>query len=104
MEQSDVRLFVHDSPPYIVAAAKVREVVFDGAYLLELKEFHRLIQLLFARSPFWRTKLCKFQAAAMENWTKVHEQLSGDVKERHEKEKPSPVKSVGILWVYCFRC
>ena len=30
----------------------------------------------------------------MENWAKVHEQLSGDVKERHEKEKPLPVKSV----------
>ena len=71
VEQSDVRLFVHDSPPYMVAAverfksakgysncvhlpcwphllAKVPKVAFDGAYLPELKEFHRLIQLLFA--------------------------------------------------------
>ena len=117
VEQSNIRLFVHDTPPYMVAAAerfksakgysncvhlpcwphlfaKVPEVVLDGAYLPELKEFHRLIQLLFARLPYWRTKWCKFQSAAMENWTKVHEKLSGDVKERHEKEQLLLVKSV----------
>ena len=40
----------------------------------------------------------------------VHEQLSGDVKERHEKEKPLPVKSVvcstdmrwaAVFWPIC---
>ena len=115
--QSDVRLFVHDSPPYMVAAAerfksvkgysncvhlpcwphlfaKVPEVVFDSGCLAEVKEFHRLVQLLFARSPYWRTKWYKFQNAAMEQWNKVHEQLKGDAKERHEREKPMPVKSV----------
>ena len=81
-------------------------MVLDSAYLPELKEFHRLIQLLFTRSPYWRTKWCKFQTAAMENWTKVHEQLSGDFKERHEKEKPLPVKSVvrstDVRWAAVF--
>ena len=70
VEQSNVRLFVHDSPPYMVADAerfkfakgysncvhlpcwphlfaKMLEVVFDGACLPELKEFCRLTQLLF---------------------------------------------------------
>ena len=46
------------------------------------------------RSPYWRTKWCKFQNATMEQWNKVHEQLTGDAKERHEREKPMPVKSV----------
>ena len=31
----------------------------------------------------------------------VHEQLSGDVKERHEKENPLPVKSV-VRWTAVF--
>ena len=120
--QSDVHLFIHDSPPYMVAAAeqfksvkgysncvhlpcgpllfaKVPEVAFDSGCLAEVKEFHRLVQLLFARSPYWRMKWCKFQNAAMEQWNKVHEQLTGDAKERHEREKPMPVKQrVKIFW------
>ena len=39
-------------------------------------------------------KAIEFQNAAMEQWNKVHEQLTGDAKERHEREKPMPVKSV----------
>ena len=74
--------------------AKVHEVVFDSGCLTEVKEFHRFVQLLFAQLPYCRTKWCKFQNAAIEQWNKVHEQLIGDAKERHEREKPMPVKSV----------
>ena len=69
-------------------------MVFDSGCLSKLKEFHRLVHFLFARLPFWRTKWCKIQTAAMKNWKKVHEQLSSEVKEWHGKEKPLPVKSV----------
>ena len=44
-----------------------------------MKQFHLLIQLLFAPSPYWHTKWCKFQTTTTESWTKVHEHLSGDI-------------------------
>ena len=74
--------------------AKVPEAVFDAGVLTEQAEFHRLVQLLFARSPFWRTKWYRYQKAAVKKWKDVHEQLPDELKQRHEKERPAPVKSV----------
>ena len=91
--QDDVRLFVHDCAGYLVKAterfqtvkgytncvhlpcwphlfAKVPDTVFTNGCLTELKEFQRVTQLLFTRSPYWRTKWVAHQEAAMEKWEK----------------------------------
>ena len=92
--------------------ANVSEVVFDGAYLPELKEFLHLIQFLFARSPYWRTKWCKFQAAAMENWTKSMSSCLATSKSGMRRRNCcrlrvlcAPLKFVGLQfpWPICIR-
>ena len=114
---TDVCLFVHDSPPYMCGAAgrfikdkghtncvhlacwlhlfeKVPEAVFDGNVLAEQLEFYELVQLLYARLPFWRTKCDRYQKAAFKKLKDVLEQLPDNLKQRQQKERPALVKSV----------
>ena len=61
--------------------------------LMLLEEFQRVSQLLFPRSPYWRTKWVVHQEAAMEKWEKGHGKLDAAAKEVYLRGKPAAPKS-----------
>jgi len=113
----DLRLFVHDSAPYMNPSAErlksdkgymnlvhlpcwphlislVPGAVFDSGILVEITELTRLVALLFARSPFWRTKWVAWQEKEMAKWKADNDLFTDEtLKKRHELEKPGAVKS-----------